>query len=163
MFVKRLRQRVASVAAISPERETHGMAITWAGRPSSSAERNWGLARTRDVRDVERIEFLDGVGATEGGGKVVVADQQQGADAGLREADDALAPFALEGGCRGAVLVGIPGKDDQVHFFGDGRLDDGIQGLEEIQHAQRQARFGVVAAIIGHVDVRVGEMQEFHS
>ena len=88
----------------------------------------------------------------------MIADQQQGADAGLRKADDAFAPFALEGGRRGAVPVGIPGKDDQVHFFSDGRIDDGIEGFEKIQHAQRQARFGVVAAIVGHVDVGVGKM-----
>ncbi len=121
-----------------------------------------GFIQYCNERDVERFEFLDGGGAAQGGGKVVVAHQQQGADARLRETDNAFAPFALESGGRGAVPVGVPGKDDQVHFFGNRRFDDRIEGLEEIQHAQRQARFRVVAAIVGHVYVRVGEMKNFH-
>ena len=115
------------------------------------------------MRNGQRIEFLDGVGPPDGRGKVMVADQQQGTDAGLREADDAPAPFPLKSGRRRTVLVGIPGKNDQINFFGNGGVDDGIEGFKEIQDAQRQARFRVVAAIIGHVDMRVGEVQEFHS
>ena len=92
----------------------------------------------------------------------MIAHQQQGADASLGEADDPFSPFALEGGSRGAVTVGIPGKDDQVHFFQDGCIDDDIQGLKEIQDPERQPVLWIVAAIVGHVDVRVGKMQEFH-
>ena len=111
------------------------------------------------MRNFQRLEFLDGVGPSDGRGKVVVAHQQQGADAGLGKADDAPAPLALEGGRRGAILIGVPGKDDQVHSFGDGRIDDGIEGFEEVQHAQGQTRLGVVPAIVGHVNMRVGKVQ----
>ena len=48
------------------------------------------------MRDGQRIEFLDGVCPPDGRGKIVVADQQQGADARFREADDAFTPFTLE-------------------------------------------------------------------
>ena len=114
------------------------------------------------MRNSQRLEFLDGVGTPNGRGKVMIADQQKGADAGLREADDAAAPFTLKSGRRRAVLIGIPGKDDQINFFRDGRFNDGIEGFEKIQHAQRQARFRVMAAIVGHVNMRVGKVQKSH-
>ncbi len=122
-----------------------------------------GFRQHGDVRDFERIEFLDGMRPAQGRRKVMVADQQQGADTGFGKTDDAFAPFALESGRRGTVFVGIPGEDDQVDFFRYGSLDDGIEGFQEIQHAQRQARFGVVPAVVGHINVRIGEVQEFHN
>jgi hypothetical protein len=60
------------------------------------------------------------------------------------------------------VFVRITGKDDHVHFFGDGGIHDGIERFEEIQYAKRQARLRVVAAIVGHVNVRVCEVKYFH-
>ena len=93
----------------------------------------------------------------------MVPHQQQRADAGFREADNAFAPFTLKCGRRGTISVGIPSKDYQINFFGYGSINDGIERLEEIKDAHWQARFGVVPAIIGHINVGIGEMEEFHN
>ena len=88
----------------------------------------------------------------------MIAHQQEGGDARPGEAHHALAPFALECGGGIAVFISIPRKDDQVNFFGDGRIHDFIQRLEEIHHPQRESGLRVVAAVVGHVDMGVGEM-----
>ncbi len=63
-------------------------------------------------------------------------------------------------GRRAAVLVGIPGKQHQVDLFRNGRIDDHIQCAQEIQDAQRQAADGVMPPVVGHIDMRVGEVQD---
>jgi len=102
------------------------------------------------------------VRASDGGRNVVVADQKQGRDLRLREAHDAPAPLALKGRRGRTILVRVPRKDDQVHFLVNRRVHDGIQRLQEIEHAQGQSRDGIAAAIVGHVNVRVGKVEEFH-
>ncbi len=57
----------------------------------------------------------------------MVAHQQQGWDACPGKAHHTPTPFALEGGCRIAILIGIPGKQHQVNFFADGSIHNGIQ------------------------------------
>ena len=136
--------------------------MTWAGRPRASEVEKLRFGQHAYVRHLQRIELLYGVRASGRRGHIVVADQQQGGDAGSGEAHDAPPPFALEGGRRGAVFVGITRKDHQVHFFVDGSIHDGVQGFEEVEHAQRQSRVRVVPSVVGHVDVGVGEVEEFH-
>jgi len=128
--------------------------------------RSWGAgARFRDdvnVWHVEGVEFMECVCPPDGGGYIVIADQQKGWDFGLREPHNPPAPFALEGGGGGAVFVGVPGEDNEVNPLVNGRLDDGIERLKKIQHPQRESGLRVVAAIVRHVDMRVGKMEEFH-
>jgi len=78
------------------------------------------------------------------------------------QADDALAPLALEGWRWGAVFVGIPGENHQVDALLDRRLDDRIQRFKEVEYPNRQTAGRIVTAIIGHVDVRVGKVKKFH-
>jgi hypothetical protein len=75
---------------------------------------------------------------------------------GVTYGGDGRTTFALPGG---TVFVGIPRKDDHVHFFFNRRIDDGIQRLEKIQHAHGQARFRIMSAVVGHIYVCVGEVE----
>jgi len=59
-----------------------------------------------------------------------------------------------------AVLEGIPCEEDQVDLFLQRGVDDEIQRPKEIHDPHRQPGFRVPAAVIGHVDVGVGEVQE---
>ena len=81
---------------------------------------------------------------------------------GLRQTDDSAAPFPLEGGRGSTVLVGIAGEDDQIDLFADGGFDDGVQRLQEVEHPQRKAGRGIMPAVVLHIDVRVGEVEQFH-
>jgi hypothetical protein len=91
----------------------------------------------------------------------MVAQQKQCSNAGLRQAHDPFAPFTLVGGRRRAIFVGIPGKQHQVNFFRDGSVNNCVEGMQKIQNAQRQTADGIMPSVIGHVDMRVGEMQDF--
>ena len=95
-----------------------------------------------------------------GRGQVMVANYQQGGDAGLRKAHHAFTPFPLEGGCRGAVAVGVTAKEHQIHLFSDGRIHDRVQRFEEIKHTQGQTAFGVVPPEAVDINVRIGKMQD---
>ncbi len=112
-----------------------------------------------NVGHFQRVELVQGVGAPGGRRNVVIAYQQHRGNAGSRQAHDAPAPFALEGRVRIAVFVGIPGKDYQVNGFGKRTVYNGVQGLQEVHHAQGQSRHRVVTAVIGNVDVGVGKVQ----
>ena len=69
----------------------------------------------------------------------MVAHQQQRGDARSRQAHDTLAPGTLEGRLRVAVFVGVAGEDDQIDPLGDGRVNDLIERLQEIDDALWQA------------------------
>ena len=85
--------------------------------PSSSGPHSWMLSATWMLRHVQRGEFLQGVGATAGRRHVVVADQQQGGNARCGQAHHAPPPFALEGGLRVAIFVGVTGEDDEIDLL----------------------------------------------
>ncbi len=71
-------------------------------------------------------EFFDGMGPPQSWGEIVISDQQQGGNAGFGKAYDPATPFPLEGRCRLAILVGVPGEEDYIDFLLDSRVDDGI-------------------------------------
>jgi hypothetical protein len=119
-----------------------------------------GMIENVHVRDFKGVEVFQSVGAAESGGEVVVADEQEGADASPGEAHHPAAPFALEGGGGRAILIGVASEDDQVNLLLDGGIDDGIQGAEEVHDAHGQPGLRVVATIVGHVDMGVGEVED---
>ena len=59
-------------------------------------------------------------------------------------------------------MRGVAGEDHQLDSFIDRRIDDRIERFEKVEHAQRQARFGVVTAIISHVDVCICKVEDAH-
>ena len=95
------------------------------------------------------------------GGDIMIAGDKYGGYFGSREPHNAPAPLALKGGGWAAVLVGIAGENHQVHLFLDGGIHDGIQRLEEVHHAQRQASAWVVRAIVSDIDVSIRKMEQF--
>lgn len=129
--------------------------------PQVGGAEKLGLVEDANVGDFEGAEGFEGVGASEGGGQVVIADEEEGGDTRAGQAHDPAAPFPLKGGGGGAVFVGISGKEDEVNFFGDGGVNDRIEGFEEVHHPNRETSDGVVAAIVGHVYVGVGKVEEF--
>ena len=91
----------------------------------------------------------------------MIAYQQDGWNPCLGEAHDPVPPFPLKSRGRVSIFVSIPGKEHTIHFFLDGAVNDLIQGSQEIEDAQRQTGFGISAAVIGYVDMRVSEVKYF--
>lgn len=92
----------------------------------------------------------------------MVTNQKNGGDVGFRKPHQPATPFALKSRRGRAVFVGVAGKNDQVHFFSDGSLDDGVKRTQKVHHAFRETGFGVVLSEIGHVDVGVSKMKDFY-
>ena len=111
---------------------------------------------------LQGAKFFEGMGAVGGTADIVVAHKEQGGNACLGKAHNALLPFALIGGLGVAVFVGIARKDDQIHFFGDGRFHNFIQRLQKVENAQGQPRGGVESAVVGHINVGIGKVEEAH-
>ncbi len=86
---------------------------------------------------------------------------KQGGDACPGQAHQPPAPFALEGRGGRAVFIGIPGKQYQIDLLGDGGIDNRIQRFQEIHHPHRQTGLRVMPAVVGHIDVCVGKMEDF--
>ncbi len=61
-----------------------------------------------------------------------------------------LPQFALEGGSRRTVFVGVPGGNHRVNPLVDSRLNDGIRATSEVQHLPqgRPGCEGYVAAMV---------------
>ena len=107
-------------------------------------------------------EIFQGMRSSQGWGEVVIAHQQQGRDAGTRQAHDAPAPFTLKGGRRCAIFVGIAGEDHQVDFFFDGSIYNRIQRFEKVHDARRQSSLRIMTPVVRHINMCIGKMQEFN-
>ena len=110
----------------------------------------------------EGIERVEGMGAAQGGRKVMVAHQQHGGNACPRQPHDALAPLTNERWGGRAVFERVAREEHQIDLFFDGRLDNDIQRAQEIHHPHGQAGFGVVLAPVEHVDMGIGEVENAH-
>ena len=80
----------------------------------------------------------------------------------LRKTHDPFTPFTLESRSRITVAVGIPGKDDQINPLLDRSFHDRIQSVQKIERAQRQAALRISSTLTDHVNMCVGEMQDFY-
>ncbi len=149
--------------AMSAEREIQGMAISWTGKFHSSCGcNNCGFASTRTYGTCSVSNSWMACTPARGWRKIVIADQQQRGYPGLGEANDAPTPLTLEGRRRRAVFISIAREDDHVHTLIDGRIDDRVQRLQKIEHAQRQARFRIVPPVIAISICVIGKMKNSH-
>ena len=115
-----------------------------------------------DVGNLERAKDLEGVGAGLGVGEVVVADEEEGGDAGLAEAADAPGEFALVrlGGL--ARLVGVAREDDGVDAFLEGVVDEVVEGIEKVLHARGPGLAREGPSVELDANVQIGEMEYAH-
>ena len=112
-----------------------------------------------DVGHPQGVEDLDGGGAANGVGQVVVADQQEGRDAGLGKAGQAFGELPLLGLGRVPALVGISGEQHQVYVFGQGIFNHLVEGGQEVAQPGGQASRRVGAPVVFDADVQVGEVE----
>ena len=149
--------------AIKPDREIHGIAMTCKGRSHRSAgRRSSGLDSTLTYGTCSVSNSWMAWARPTAGERSWFPTSKKVGYLRLRKANDPPAPLTLEGRRRGTVLIGIARKDHQLHFFSDRRIHNRIERFEKVEHTQRQARFGIVAAIVGHIDVCVGKVEDAH-
>jgi hypothetical protein len=89
----------------------------------------------------------------------MIANQQDSWDLGFRKTHHPLAPFLLEGWLGVPIFVSVPGKEDEIDLFFNGRINYLIQGVKEIHHPDRQGGLGIMTAVIGNINMGVGKVQ----
>ena len=115
-----------------------------------------------DVGHGERGEDVEGGGAGGDVWDVVVADEQEHGDVGVREAGDAPCELALVRLRWVAALVGVAGEQDEVYAAIDGIVDELVEGVEEVGEASAEAGGRVGVAVALDADVHVREVEDTH-
>ena len=115
-----------------------------------------------DVGHGKRGEDVECAGASGDVGHVVVADEQEHGDAGLRETSDAPGELALVGLRGVAALVGVAGEQGEVDAAVDGVVDELVECVEEVTEARAQAGGRVGVAVALDADVHVREVEDTH-
>ncbi len=90
----------------------------------------------------------------------MVADEEDGGDGRLREAADAPGELPLVGGTGMDGMVGIAAEEDDLHLLGDGVVNDGVEGSQEVANTGAQPGVRVKPPVVVHSQVQVGEMQQ---
>ena len=113
-----------------------------------------------DVGHIERAEDVDAGRALGDRGQIVVADEHDHRDAGVRDLLDAAGELPLIGRVGIARLVRITGEDEDVHALLDGVVGDVAQPAQEVHDAGVDPRRGVDPPVVFHADVDVGGVEE---
>ena len=59
-----------------------------------------------------------------------------------------------------AVFVCVTSKNDQIDLLVNGVVDDLVKGTEKIHHPYRQSRIGIMATVVGNVDMGISKVEE---
>ncbi len=114
-----------------------------------------------DVGHVERAEDVDAGGALGDRGQVMVADEHDHRDAGVRDPLDAARELALVSRVRVARAVGVAGEEENINPLLDGVVGDVAQPAQEVHDARVDPRRGVDPPVVLHADVNVGGVEQF--
>ena len=63
---------------------------------------------------------------------------------------------------RVAAFISVPSQQHQVNAFGQGELDNLVQGVEEITQPRRKPGLRVDTAVVLHTDMQVRKMEDSH-
>jgi hypothetical protein len=89
----------------------------------------------------------------------MVAYQQEHRNAGVGDPLDPPRKLALVGGVWIARLVGVAGKDEDVHPLVDGVVGKVAEPAQEVHHAGVDPGGGIYPPVVFHTDMNVGGVQ----
>ena len=113
-----------------------------------------------DAGRAERPEDVDRVGLPECHRRIVVADDDDHRDSGLRQSVDTPCEFALVGHRRIARAIRVTREYDEVNFTVDGTIKCVVETPCEILYTRVQPGRRIKPPVCLDAHMRVGNMQE---
>ena len=94
--------------------------------------------------------------------QIVVADHEERRDPGCAQPTQAPRELALLRLLGLAVLVGVAREDDRVDAFGQGVVDEVVEGSDEVLHPARPTQLRHGPPVVFDTNVKICEMENAH-
>ena len=114
------------------------------------------------MRQLERIEYIDGSRATEGGGCVMIANDKNDGDLCLSQAPQLKGELSLPCGVGGGCPIEISRKQDGIDLALNGSVEDCLQAVAKIEQTGVQARGWIEPTVVLDPQMEIGEMEQLH-